>query len=113
MSNIRSLHDAPLGGDGTAGTLRAFPNHRFRDNHLVLLQSEYRWHVWGPIDTTVFVESGKAVSRRSDLDLSNLRTDYGFSLSLVRAGDTLARADVGFGAGEGMRLFLSFGGLLP
>ena len=84
-SNIRSLHDAPLGGDGTAGTLRAFANHRFRDNHLVLLQSEYRWNVWGPVDATVFVESGKAVSRRSDLDLSGLTSDYGFSLNLVRA----------------------------
>ena len=87
-SNIRSLHDAPLGGDGTAATLRAFANHRFRDNHLLLLQSEYRWNVWGPVDATVFVESGKAVSRRADLDFSGLKTDYGFSLNLVRADRT-------------------------
>jgi hypothetical protein len=113
MSNLRSLHDAPLGGDATAGTLRAFTNHRFRDNHLMLLQSEYRLHVWGPIDATVFAEAGKAVSRRSELDFGDLKTDYGFSLSMVRAGNTLARGDFGFGGEGGMRLFLSFGGLLP
>ena len=112
-SNIRSLHDAPLGGDGTAGTLRAFANHRFRDNHLVLLQSEYRWNVWGPIDATVFVEAGKAVARRSDLDFSDLASDYGFSLNLVRATGPVARIDFGLGGGEGSRVFISVGGLLP
>jgi hypothetical protein len=112
-SNIRSLHDAPLGGDGTAATLRAFPNHRFRDNHLVLLQSEYRWNVIGPVDATVFVEAGKAVSRRSELDLSGLASDYGFSLNLVRATGPVARIDFGLGSGEGLRVFVSLGGLLP
>ena len=112
-SNIRSLHDAPLGGDGTAATLRAFANHRFRDNHLLLLQSEYRLNVWGPVDATVFVESGKAVSRRADLDFSRLKTDYGFSLNLVRATGPVARVDFGFGSGEGSRVFVSLGGLLP
>lgn len=112
-SNIRSLHEAPLGGDGTAATLRAFANHRFRDNHLVLLQSEYRWNVWGPLDATVFVESGKAVGSRSELDLTGLATDYGFSFNLVRPTGPVARVDFGFGGGEGARLFVSFGGLLP
>ncbi len=112
-SNIRSLHDAPLGGDGTAATLRAFANHRFRDNHLMLLQSEYRWNVWGPVDATVFAESGKAVRRRSELDFSDLATGYGFSLNLVRATGPVARMDFGFGGGEGARVFISFGGLLP
>jgi hypothetical protein len=112
-SNIRSLHDAPLGGDGTAATLRAFSNHRFRDHHLVLLQSEYRWSVWGPVDATVFVEAGKAVGRRSDLDLSGLKSAYGFSLNMVRATGPVARFDFGFGGGEGSRVFIGLGGLLP
>jgi hypothetical protein len=112
-SNIRSLHEAPLGGDYTAATLRAFANHRFRDNHLVLLQSEYRWSLWGPVDATVFLESGKAVNRRSELNLSDLKSDYGFSLNLVRATGPVARIDFGFGGGEGSRVFISLGGLLP
>ena len=112
MSNIRSVDESPLGGDGSSGTLRAFPNHRFRSNHLLLLQSEYRWGVWGPIDATVFFDAGKAVDRRADISLSGLRSDYGFSINLVKAAATMARMDVGFG-GEGPRFYFSFGGLLP
>jgi hypothetical protein len=112
-SNIRSMHDAPLGGDGTAGTLRAFANHRFRDDHLLLLQAEYRFVLWGPLDASVFADAGKAVSRRSDLSLSDLRRDYGFSLSLMKSAETVGRIDFAFGGGEGMRVFVNFGGLLP
>jgi hypothetical protein len=112
-SNIRSLHDAPLGGDDTAGTLRGFANHRFRDNHLILLQAEYRLGVWGPIDATVFYDAGKAVSRRSQLSLADLESDYGFSVSLMRAGSTAVRADFGFGGDEGSRVYFGLGSVVP
>jgi hypothetical protein len=112
-SNIRSVHEAPLGGDGTAATLRGFANHRFRDNHLLLLQAEYRFSPWGPIETTLFFDAGKAVPRRSSLTLSHLQTDYGFSVSLMRAAGTVVRTDFAFGGDEGARIYFSMGGLLP
>jgi hypothetical protein len=110
--NLRSVDETLIGGDGTAGTLRAFPNFRFRDNHQLLLQAEYRIPVWGPVDATVFADAGKAASRRADLNLSDLERGYGFSVSMMRSGSTAARVTVGFGGGEGSRVFVSLGGLL-
>jgi len=112
-SNLRSLHEDPVGGDGTPGTLRGFQNLRFRDDHLMLLQAEYRFGVWGPLDATVFADAGKAVRNRSELSLADLKRDYGFSLSMMRGAATVARVDVGFGGGEGRRIFVGLGGLLP
>jgi hypothetical protein len=109
-SNIRSVHDEPLGGDSTDGTLRGFANHRYRDNHLLLFQGEYRWNPWGLIETTLFVDAGKVASRLSDLSLSGLQTDYGFSVSLMRAARTVVRADFAFGD-EGGRLYIEVRGL--
>ena len=110
--NIRSVREDLIGTDGSEGTLRGFRNLRFRDDHLLLLQAEYRFGVWGPVDATVFVDSGKAVSRAADLNLSDLHKDYGFSLSFMRGMATTARVDVGFGGGEGTHVFFDFGGFL-
>jgi hypothetical protein len=111
IANLRSVDEQLIGTDGSVATLRGFGNLRFRDDHLLLLQAEYRWDVWRLIDATVFVDAGKAVSRRSDLNLSGLNTDYGFSLSAMRGAATVARIDFGFG-GEGRQVFFDLGGLL-
>jgi hypothetical protein len=110
--SVRSVEEHLIGTDGSEGTLRGFRNLRFRDDHLLLLQAEYRLGVWGPIDATVFVDAGKAVSRAAELNLSNLHKDYGFSLSFMRGLATTARVDVGFGGGEGTHIFFDFGGVL-
>jgi hypothetical protein len=112
-SQVRSVHEDRLGSDGTQATLRGFRNLRFRDRHLLLLQAEYRLPLWGPIDATLFGDAGKVASVRDDLDLNDLRRDFGFSLSIMKGWATAARVDVGFGGGEGMRVFFSLGGLTP
>lgn len=112
-SEIRSVHDDRLGSDGTDATLRGFRDLRFRDRNLVLLQAEYRVPLWGPFDATVFGDAGKVARLRSDLDLNDLRRDVGFSLSIMKAWQTWARVDVGFGSGEGTRVFLTLGDLTP
>jgi hypothetical protein len=111
-ANIRSVEEDLVGTDGSEGTLRGFRNLRFRDDHLLLLQAEYRVGVWGPLDATVFVDAGKTASRAADLNLSDLHRNYGFSLSFMRGMATKARVDVGFGGGEGTHIFLNFGGIL-
>jgi hypothetical protein len=111
-SNIRSVNDSPVGGDKTAATLRAFSSHRYRDNHLLLLQAENRWSPWGPVETTVFAESGQVAHRLGDLDPSRFNSSYGFSVSLMRGADALARVDVGFGGEGGSRVFFHMGGWL-
>jgi hypothetical protein len=112
-SAIRSVHDDRLGSDGTDATLRGYRNLRFRDRNLLLLQAEYRVPLWGPVDATVFADAGKVARIRSDLDLNDLRRDFGFSLSIMKGWATAARVDVGFGSGEGTRVFLSLGELTP
>jgi hypothetical protein len=107
-SEMRSVHDDRLGSDGTDATLRGFRDLRFRDRNLLLVQAEYRVPLWGPIDATVFGDAGKVARVRSDLDFNDLRRDIGFSLSIMKGWETWARVDVGFGSGEGPRLFFTF-----
>ena len=112
-SAIRGLHDHRLGSDGTDATLRGYRSLRFRDNHLLLMQAEYRLPVWGPIEATVFADAGKVAAVRSDLDLTDLRRDFGVSVSLMENWATKARVDVAFGSGEGARVLFTLGELIP
>ncbi|HJQ54489.1 MAG TPA: hypothetical protein VJ825_11675 [Gemmatimonadaceae bacterium] len=112
-SEIVSVHDDRLGGDGTDATLRGYRDLRFRDRNLLLLQAEYRVPIWGPIDATAFADAGKVAPTRSDLDFNDLRRDVGFSLSIMKGWETWARMDVAFGSGEGVRVFFSLGDLTP
>lgn len=108
----RGPGDGTLGSDGTLATLRGFTNYRFRDRHVLLLQAEYRIPVWGPIDFSVFGDAGKVAGRRGDLDLTDLQRNMGVGLSIMRGPQTALRLDVGFGGGEGTRLFLTLGQLI-
>jgi hypothetical protein len=56
----------------------------------------------------VFVDAGQVAPRPSEL-FNDLRAGTGFSLSYMRKGKALGRMDVGFGGGEGVQLFWSFG----
>jgi hypothetical protein len=113
QSELRSVHENRLGSDGTDATLRGYRDLRFRDRNLILLQAEYRVPLWGPIDASVFADAGKVTPTRDDLDLSDLRRDFGFSVSVMKGWVTPARIDVGFGSGEGTRIYLSLGDLTP
>jgi hypothetical protein len=105
---LHTINEQLIGTDRSLATLRGFDNFRFRDRHLMLLQAEYRIPLWGPLDGSVFVDAGKVVRNRADLNLLNLKRDYGFSLSVMKGPVAVLRADVGWG-GEGVNVFLSFG----
>ena len=112
-SSIRSVHDDRIGSDGTEATLRGYRDLRFSDRNLLLLQAEYRIPLWGPVDATLFADAGKVAFVRKDLDFTDLRRDAGFSLSIMKGWETWARVDVGFGSGEGTRVFFTLGDLTP
>ncbi len=99
-----------IGTDGTKATLRSFHEYRFRDRNLLLMQAEYRVPLHEMVHATVFVDSGRVAPNLSDL-FGALKAGTGFSLSYMRKGAALARMDVGYGSGEGMRVYWSFGGL--
>ena len=62
---------------GGGSTLRGFASWRFRDRHSLLAQAEWRVLVNRFIDTALFYDAGKVVSRRGDLDFDGLKSDYG------------------------------------
>jgi Omp85 superfamily domain len=107
-SGLKAFRPDLLGTDGTQATLRSFKNFRFRDRNLLLMQAEYRIPIAGGVHATVFVDAGRVAPRTSEL-FRNLRAGTGFSLSYMRKGKSLGRVDVGFGGGEGVQLFWSFG----
>jgi outer membrane translocation and assembly module TamA len=106
---VRGVNDEIIGSDGSKGTLRGFPDLRFRGPHLLLLQAEYRFGIWGPIDGTAFMDAGKVTTSRSDLTLRRLKHDVGFSVSLMTGDATAVRVETGFGGNEGMHVFFSVG----
>jgi len=108
---LKTFRPDMLGGDGTRATLRGFRDFRFRDRNAVLMQAEYRIPIHKYVHTTVFVDAGQVAPRASAL-FSDIRGNTGFSLSYMRKGRTLGRMDVGFGGGEGVRVFWSFGAFL-
>jgi hypothetical protein len=109
VGGLQPRGEERVGEELTRGTLRGFPHYRFRDRHLLLLQSEYRLPIWGPVEGSLFVEAGKVTATRAELDLSQLERSAGFGLSVMRGPSTAMRLDVGFGGGEGTRVFLSIG----
>ena len=72
------------------------------------MQAEYRIPLHRHVHSTVFIDSGQVAGRTSQL-FDDVRTTAGFSLSYVRKGRSVGRMDVGFGGGEGVQLFWSFG----
>jgi hypothetical protein len=106
---VRPYNEEIIGSDATKATLRGFQDLRFRGPHLLLLQAEYRFKITGPIDATVFMDAGKITARRADLDFSDMKKDFGFSLSFMTINATAIRVDVGGGGGEGTHVFFSVG----
>ena len=112
-AQVVGVREDLIGSDDTRATLRGYQNLRFRDRDVLLLQAEYRIPIWGPFDSTVFVDAGKVASRAADLNLSDLRRSYGFSFSVMHGRMAAARVDVGFGSREGTRLLVSVGDFVP
>ena len=66
---------------GSGSTLRAFPSWRFRDRNSLLLQAEWRWTpIPSALDMAFFFDAGKVTPERSQLDLNDLKTDFGIGV---------------------------------
>ena len=96
---------------GGSDTLRGFREYRFRGPHAVLLQGEYRYEIWSGLEGALFYDAGKVALQRSDLDMKNLETDYGFGFRFNTDNGVVVRADAGFGSGDGKHFYITFGGV--
>jgi len=93
---------------GGGDELRSYSTLRFRAPHVIALGAEYRWMPARILDMAVFVDAGKAVTRRQDLDLAGLRRSVGLGARFHTARDTLLRLEIARGA-EGFHFIVNVG----
>ncbi len=107
--NVMPFYLMPtLGGNDT---LRGFREYRFRGPHAILVQGEYRFEIWSGLDFALFYDAGKVANTRSDLDFSNLASDYGFGFRFNTNEAIVFRVDAGFGSRDGNHVYVVFGGV--
>jgi outer membrane protein assembly factor BamA len=90
---------------GGHNTLRAYPDYRFHDRNLVVINAEGRLAMTAHIDAALFVDAGNVAPRLGDLNLD--KRSYGAGLRLHTRRQTFARIDAARGD-EGWRLVLRF-----
>lgn len=94
---------------GGSDDLRGFRRFRFRDTNVLLFQVEYRWEVLAAVDAAIFYDAGKVASRREDLGLRNLESDYGFGVRFGTVNGVFLRLEGAFGSRGGKHLVLRIG----
>ena len=89
---------------GSGRTLRGYETGRFRDRHAILTSAEFRWipNRIG-LDMAIFYDAGKVASRREDLDLSGLKSNWGIGARFHGPTRTVLRIE-GARGDEGWRL---------
>ena len=101
--------DVPNGNDvpfyllpslGGNNSLRSYPDYRFHDRNLALVNAESRWGIFAHVDAALFLDAGNVAPRFQDLDVA--KTSWGGGLRLHTDRTTFARFDVAYGA-EGWR----------
>jgi outer membrane protein assembly factor BamA len=104
---IRSL--ASLGG---ADKMRGYFNGRYRDQHLMNLQAEYRMHLFRRFSAVGFCGIGDVAGKNSTLSFNKLKYSFGGGLrfAIRRNEKQHIRLDYGFGRGKENRgFYLQFG----
>jgi hypothetical protein len=97
-----------LGGDGTRATLRGFTISGFRDRNLGV-DAEPNTAFPSPIRARDRLCGCRASGAADVRAVQRYPREYGIQPQLHAEGRTLGRMDVGFGGGEGVRVFWSFG----
>lgn len=95
---------------GGQDDLRGFRPFRFRDNNLLLLNTEYRWEVFSGLDMAVFGDAGKVFARKSQFNLNELETSAGFGFRFNARNNVFLRLDVAF-SHEGFQVAMKFNNL--
>ena len=71
---------ANLGGQKK---MRGFYEGRYRDNNCLVLQAEYRRHLFWLLGFTVFADAGQVMHRYEDLSSTHWQYTYGAGLRLM------------------------------
>jgi hypothetical protein len=79
---------------GGGSSLRGYSSWRFRDENRILTQAEWRIMVNRYLDLAFFYDAGKVTSTRSDLDLNNLKYDFGVGVRFHGPFSTPLRIEI-------------------
>jgi hypothetical protein len=91
---------------GSGDTLRGYSSFRFRDRNSLLLQAEWRIMANRFFDSAIFYDAGKVTAHTRDLDLNDLKSDYGFGLRFHGPFATPLRVELARST-EGLRLVIA------
>jgi outer membrane protein assembly factor BamA len=94
---------------GGPDDLRGFRRFRFRDQHMLLMQAEYRWEIFSGVDGAIFYDAGKVASRVEDLTLDDLESDYGIGFRFGTVNGVFLRVEGAFGSSGGKHFIFRFG----
>lgn len=95
---------------GGGGSVRGYPDFRFRDRHRLIVNAELRWTPARFMDMLVFYDTGKVAARRQELDFDDLKNSYGGGLRLIGPKGYAARIEAAHSREHRVRLTLSAGG---
>jgi outer membrane protein assembly factor BamA len=96
---------------GGTKRMRGFYEGRFRDNNLVLLQTEWRQHIWKRFGAVAFGGAGIVADKVEHLALNNTRFTYGLGLrfTLDKKEHINVRLDYGRGTYNSSGFYLTIG----
>ncbi len=96
FGSVPFLDMAKVGGDGM---IRGYASNRFRDNHFIGAQVEYRFPLWWRFGMVVFTGVGDVYHTPSDIKLNTLKYTVGAGIRFaINSKERLnVRFDYGFG----------------
>lgn len=112
LNNIgKSIPLRNLGALGGANSMRGFYNGRYRDNNLMVFQSEYRLPVYKGIGIAGFGSIGNVGNSLADFHLNDIKYSYGAGIrvALNKKEKLNLRIDYGFGKGGNNGLYFQIG----
>ena len=93
---------------GGSRTLRSDADFRFRDEHALWMNAEYRWEAFSALDMALFTDWGNVAPKLGDLTFTDLKHAYGIGFRFNTAQAVIFRIDIATGGGEGIRYFFKF-----
>ena len=93
---------------GGSRTVRSAADYRFRDEHALWMNAEYRWEAFSGLDMALFTDWGKVAPSASELDFSDLERAFGIGFRFNTAQAVFLRIDLATGGGTGLRTFFKF-----
>ncbi len=104
--NIPLFELPDLGGHSQFSALRGYQVNRFRDKGKILINAEYRFHIWRKLGGNLFVDAGSVWPEWSRIRLDNFVAAAGWGLRYYLK-EFVVRFDMGFSP-EGIGIYFNF-----